>query len=542
MSPPTVTKSIAPASIPAGGTSTLTITLTNTNASPITGVSFTDNYDADIDNAAAPGVNNTCGGAVTAVGGDSSLALSGGTIPASSTCTISVFVTSTVPGTHTNTIPAGGIITANAGSNPESASDDLLVIGAPTASKDFTPPTILAGGTSTLTITLSNSNGAPITGVAFTDTYPAGVFNAATPNASTTCGGTVTTPTSGSVSLSGGTIPANGSCIVAVTLTSSVAGSHQNTLAAGAVTSSNAPANAGAAVASLLVIGPPAVSKSFTPSSVAVLEPSTLTITLTNPNAGTAITGVAFIDDYPSGVVNANPANASTTCGGALIASNGGTSVALSGGTIAAGGSCTVTVTVLASAPGNYPNTIDPGDVTSANAGSNTAPATATLSVDVLPPPSVTKTFTPSVIAPGESTIITITLTNGNAQAITGVAFTDNYPSGMVNATTPNATSTCGGIVSAVPGDDALSLSGGTIPANGSCTVTVRVVTLNPGSYQNVLPAGSVTSANAAPNAAAVTGTLSAAVAEAIPALDGRALLALALLLGVVAVFALRSH
>ena len=41
---------------------------------------------------------------------------------------------------------------------------------------------------------------------------------------------------------------------------------------------------------------------------------SVLTITLTNPNA-TAITGAAFTDTYPAGLVNAAAASGATTCG-----------------------------------------------------------------------------------------------------------------------------------------------------------------------------------------------------------------------------------
>ncbi len=111
---PTVAKSFSPTSIVTGGTSTLTVTLTNANAIAITGAAFTDTYPANVINTGTPGLTNTCGGTPTAAANGSSLALSGGTIPASGSCTLTVKVTSTVVGSYVNS--TGSAATANAGS------------------------------------------------------------------------------------------------------------------------------------------------------------------------------------------------------------------------------------------------------------------------------------------------------------------------------------------------------------------------------------------------------------------------------------------
>ena len=254
---------------------------------------------------------------------------------------------------------------------------------APTVAKSFSPTTIPTQGTSTLTITLSNSNASAITGAAFTDTYPAGLVNAPTPAASTTCaGGTVTAAAGGgTVALSGGTIPASGSCTVTVSVTSSTGGSYANNVPVGAVTSTNAPANAVASnTATLTVLSRPGVTKQFSPNPIVVGQNSTLTITLTNSNT-VAITGAAFTDTYPAGVTNAS--TASTTCpGGTASATVGGGAVTLSGGTIPISSSCTVTVTTTAASAGSYANGIAVGAVTSANAGTNLAAASDTLTVN----------------------------------------------------------------------------------------------------------------------------------------------------------------
>ena len=128
---------------------------------------------------------------------------------------------------------------------------------------------------------------------------------------------------------------------------------------------------------------PPTVAKSFAPTTVLAGSSSTLTITLTNPNA-TTITGAALTDAYPAGLVNAATPAAATTCtGGTATAVAGGSSVSLSGATIPAAGSCTVTVSVTSSTPGSYANTVPVGAVTFLNGGFNaTASNTATLTVN----------------------------------------------------------------------------------------------------------------------------------------------------------------
>lgn len=122
--PPTVAKSFSPASIAPGGTSHLTVTLTNLNASAITSVSFTDIYPAGLTTAVVPNLTNTCGAAV--VSNAISFAVSGGTIPASGSCAIGIDVTAAAANSYVNTIPAGGV-TSSAGSNTAPASATLTV-------------------------------------------------------------------------------------------------------------------------------------------------------------------------------------------------------------------------------------------------------------------------------------------------------------------------------------------------------------------------------------------------------------------------------
>ena len=141
-----------------------------------------------------------------------------------------------------------------------------------------------------------------------------------------------------------------------------------------------------------------------------------------------------------------------------------------------------------------------------------------TLSVAYTLPPTVTKSFAPTTILAGNSSTLTITLTNPNATAITAAAMTDAYPANLVNASTPAGSTTCtGGTVTATAGGGSVALSGATIPASGSCTVTVSVTSSTAGSYNNNVPVGAVTFPNGGFNGSAsntATLTVNALVAS----------------------------
>jgi len=95
--------------------------------------------------------------------------------------------------------------------------------------------------------------------------------------------------------------------------------------------------------------------------------------------------------------------------------------------------------------------------------------------------------------------------TNGTDANLTA-PLTDYLPWGVV--VSGNASTTCGGTLTANTGNSKVTLTGGSIPANGSCTVTVDVTAKNKGSYYNKLPAGALRTSNgnnAAPAVATLT-------------------------------------
>ena len=111
-------------------------------------------------------------------------------------------------------------------------------------------------------------------------------------------------------------------------------------------------------------------------------------------------------------------------------------------------------------------------------------------------PPGLAKSFSPESVPAGTPSTLTITLGN-QAQpsaATLNADLTDNLPSGVVVAPTPNASTTCaGGTLSAEAGSAAVTLSiGAQIPGASTCTVTVDVTAANVGVYTNTIAAGAL--------------------------------------------------
>lgn len=326
----------------------------------------------------------------------------------------------------------------------------------PTVGKAFNPAIIAPGGASTLTITLSNAGLTDATDASITDTLPAGVFiNGA---AATTCGGTVDTGIS-SVTLTGGVIPAGGSCTVTVPVTSANGGIHTNTLGVGALQSSNGP-NGAAAFADLNVLvpnSPPTLVKGFNPGTINAGGVSTLTITLSNTNGQAADLNAPLIDTLPGGVFVAATPGVVNSCGGAVTAIPGATKVSLSAvAAIPANGSCSVSVNVTAPGAANYLNVLVAGALQT-NRGNNAAPAMATLVVVpvIVQPPgntpglSLSKTANSSTYtAVGQVIVYTYVVKNTGNVTLTGPFTVNDDKLGLLSCGgsgdyAPGATVTC---------------------------------------------------------------------------------------------------
>jgi uncharacterized repeat protein (TIGR01451 family)/fimbrial isopeptide formation D2 family protein len=475
-SAPSINKQFGAASIPLNGTTSLTFTIQNPNTNvTLNGIGFTDNLPAGLVVAATPNLSNTCGGTATAVGGSGSVTLAAGTLASSASCTVSVNVQGTTAGVKNNSVQVSS--TEGGAGNTSNAS--ITVTGPPVLLKAFGAASIPLNGTTSLSFTIQNNNTTlGLTGVAFTDALPAGLV-VSTPNGLTgSCGAGTITATQGSngISLSGGTIAASSSCTFSVNVTGTAAGAQNNTTSS---VSSTEGGTGAAASASVNVEAPPSIAKVFNPSTIALNATTSLTFTITNPAANVQpLTGVAFTDTLPTGLTVANAS--STVCGGTLTTAAPG-SISLSGATIAANAQCQFSVTVTGAAAGQYTNTT--GSVTSTNGGTgNTASANLTVGT----PPTITKAFGAASILLNASTSLTFNISNPNTNlALTGVAFTDTLPAGLQVATPSGLTSSCGGTATAAAGSGSISLTGGSLAASASCTISLNVTGVAAGVENN---------------------------------------------------------
>jgi uncharacterized repeat protein (TIGR01451 family) len=497
-----LTKSFYPsASFAIGSTTYVRFEITNTEStSVLTDGSLTDNMPAQLTLAsltlgpAQPG-ETSCQGNITGTVGASTFVVNNLHVPAyvapsPGQCVVYVPVqaaTTAAPGAVSNTIggaPGSGLLfPIEHLQNINSATSSTTLTPAPnlTLAKAFAPATIAVGGTSTLTITLNNTaaGAAPLSGIAFTDAMlPSNVTVAATPNASTTCGAGVVTAVAGAnkVSLAGGSVGANVSCTVTVSVTSATAGIWIDSIPASRVTTVQGATNSNVATATLNVGNTSGVGigKSFAPVNIPPNGTSVLTITLSNTgSSAVALSAVDVSDALPANITVASTPNASTTCAGGMVtAAAGATSVALAGAALAANASCTIAVSVAGSIVNTYTNTIPAGALTSAQGATNGAPASAQLTIGQ-PTLVVVKSSNPSgsSVSPGETIAYTVAISNTGTQALTNAHIADT----LTNATLVPGSVTLNGASAA----DAIVSGGatfGSIPVGATDTIIYDAV------------------------------------------------------------------
>ncbi len=492
LAPPTISKAFGAATIPVNGTTTLTFTVDNPqpNTLAIHGIAFSDTFPTGLSVAATPGVVNTCGGTFTAGAGATTVSLSGGTVnpgtsPNPGTCTVTVNITGSPDGVRNNL--SGAVSSTDAGTQNSTASASITVINPPAITKAFGAASIPLSGTTTLTFNLQSTNAnLTLNGVAFTDSLPAGLVVAPTPNLSNTCGGAATAVAgASSVSLTGVTLIPGASCTVSVAVQGTAAGVLNNSVAA----SSTNGGTGNTSNASITVVAPPVISKTFGALSIPLNGSTSLSFKIQNSNTTTTLTGVGFSDTLPAGLVISTPNGQSGTCGTGTITAAAGTNViSLSGGTIAANTSCTFSVNVTGITAGLQNNTTS--SVTSTEGGTG---GTASASLKVEAPPSIAKAFNPTTIAHNATTSLTFTITNpaANVDPLAGVAFTDTLPTGLTVATA--SSTVCGGTLTTTA-PTGIALTGATIAVNSQCQFSVTVTGATSGQYTNTT--GSVTSTN----------------------------------------------
>jgi LPXTG-site transpeptidase (sortase) family protein len=556
---PSLSKAFAPNTVWAGETSTLSITVHNNDGdNPLTEVTLYDvlpsNGNGDIKvanpaNATLSGCGEGSGAELTDESStpgslgpdDTTIKLLNGTIAPASDCVISVDVHSLVQAAYTNVIPAGpagpGSIETRQRVTNESPADDDLNVQVFSLSKDFSETTIAAGQTTQVDIAIQNHATIGYTGASLDDVLPAGLEfvpgSAAincVPTASTASFSVVSGANSNdTLRMTSGILPAETTCTITATVEASMSatvGTFTNDIPIGALTTdqgatNHTPASDSVDVQSL------SVDKDFTETQIPIGGTSFLTITIYNPSPQ-PFTNAGLVDSLPDGLVFVNDGSATTDCPSGSVSIGPPIepydTLTLSGatlpsGSLAAPGSCTITAWVQSDPskpPGNKTNTIPAGSITTDEGGTNDAPASDSITVTGL---EIAKSFSPDRFVAGQTTTLTITITNPASVPFTDASISDTLPDSPIDQLyftgTPWTTCTSGGaedvMYFGVP-PKTVTLTDGTIPADGSCTITATVTTapdaacvpdpddVNNIDYENLIPALALSTAEGATN------------------------------------------
>ncbi len=474
---PALSMSFGVSAMPLSGITALNFLITNPNAFSLSGLTFTNTFPAGLQVAGQAGSANLCNGVLQAVSNSNTIGLTGGTLPPGATCGITMNVQASSTGTKHNVTSAISSIEAGSGNT---AWANLTVIGPPRVTTGFSPYSIPLNGVTNLNFQLTNPNGAPLTGVGLVDALPTGLLVIASKGFTNTCGGVMTTsPDATTISLSGATLSAAGSC--AITFSLQAANSGPLTNATMPVISIEG-GTGNSATSTLNVIAPPGMSAAFSPGSFIPGATSTFSVTLSDIGSNT-LTGVGFTAVLPPGMLITAPNELSAACGGTAVATAGTGLVTLTGATVHSHSSCKVAVRVTAANEGMYSVVTSP--VSSNEGGTGN---TASASITVASPPAVTMKF-PMVAAPPNGSVpLLYTVTNPNqSEVLTGISFTNVLPTGFQISTPNGLVGICGGgSITASPGSTTISLAGATLPANGgSCTFTVSLTGTSTGQFVN---------------------------------------------------------
>ncbi|MFN3265328.1 MAG: isopeptide-forming domain-containing fimbrial protein [Deinococcales bacterium] len=310
------------------------------------------NYQDPDNNAGTPPISNSMGAGAGA-GATGTIVFNNTQVPPPSDCAPALTVTknSLPSSTGGNTFPAGtttvqySVTISNAAGRPTATGVNVV---------DALPaPFTFAGGSATVVYAGGATKGDGSTGTTIAGTGTS----------------TVTFGATGAPSANNFTIPGGGSVTLTFTVNTNgaAAGTYQNPATANftdPITGlpSTTPAQYVAASSNnddVTILAAPTLTKTIAPTHIAPGQTSVLTINLGNPNSTAITLTQALVDNLPSGVVVASPANLSDTCPG--TATNTATSVTYPSGSQIPAGGCIITVNVTSSAVGLYTNTIPAG-------------------------------------------------------------------------------------------------------------------------------------------------------------------------------------
>ncbi|MEU4829853.1 putative Ig domain-containing protein [Streptosporangium sp. NPDC023615] len=475
-----------------GSTITLNATFTNTGQVPYTGISVSAPTAGTLDDAIPNGDQTASSG--TLVLNATSLTWTGN-IPVGGVVTVTGTLMLKNPPTGDRTV-TGTLVSAAPGNNcPSGGTDprctatlDVLVPGL-TITKTADRAVTVQGGTVGYTITVVNSGQAPYTGATFTDPL-AGVLDDAVYNADATA-------TTGTVSYAGSTLTWTGNLAVGASATIAYTVTVRNpdpgdkaminTISSPTTGVNCTPASGDTRCTSTVAVLVPTLRITKTSNPTTAVPGTTITYTIVATNTGPLpYTGATFTDAL-AGVLDDAVYNADATATSGTVGLTG--SDLIWTGNLAPGASATVSYTATVDNPAT-------GDLNVVNAVTSTTPGnncpaggTDLRCVDSVPiTDATTLTFDKVASAPsaarGETVTYTVTISNSGLTPYVDATFTDAL-AGVLDDATYN------GDAEADIGDvtyDAPEVTWtGTVPAEGSATVTYSVTVNTPASGDGIL-------------------------------------------------------
>lgn len=351
-------------------------------------------------------------------------------------------------------------------------------------SMSFNPATVARDNVSTLRFFLSNDAEAPASDIQFDNFLPPDMRVAEIPNVQSQCAALIQAqPGSGLIAVSQGQLGTGESCAIEV----NVASSSTRTNTTGSLSSSLG--ESGTASATLTIdLDFPTFRKSFEPPTIPVDTTSRLVFEIDNAASKSDYDLASFVDNLPSGMVVASPANVFTSCDGGSFppvvdAEAGAETISFRNGHFDSGETCKLELDVLATIAGKLDNVS--GSLVVAE---STSVGKSEGTLNVLQQ-FATKSFIDDPAAPGDIVTLQFILTNfDRTNAAENISFTDNLAAMLDNmrATNLPLTNLCGN-GSTMSGNNVITFSGSLAPEQ-SCSFDVLVKVpagAPPGAYPN---------------------------------------------------------
>jgi large repetitive protein len=499
-----ITNTANVASATPGSVVRFTATFVNTGQTPYSGITVSDNA-ADVFDDAVPNGDQTASSGTLVVSGTTVTWT--GSIPVGGTVTVTGTVTVNNPDTG-NHVLAGTITTAAAGSNcpssaPAAACSVSIPVLTPGLTISNTPSTTAAqpGSVVGYTLSITDSGQTPYTGITVTDNL-SGITDDASYNGDAAV-------TVGAVSYASPVLTWTGNLAVGATATVTFSVTVNNpdtgdkllivTAASPAAGSACPSGTTTAPCRSTVAVLTPGLTITSTAGASTTVPGATVAYTVTITDTGQiSYTGISVADSL-SGLLDDAVYNGDAAASAGTVSY---TSPNLTWtGSLASGGSATVTFSVTVNNP-DTGNRVLTTAVTSAAAGSNCASGSTDPNCATSVPVESAALLTFQVSSGGASMVAggvvhyTVTATNAAAIPYVGATFTDSL-SGILDDATYNgdAAASTGTLAYVSP---ALTWTG-TMPANGTATITFSVTVNNPDTGNKIL-ATALTSASLGSN------------------------------------------